>query len=65
MVWGVTNPESANTRLEAYDGETGEVLFAGGGAAELMPSVHHFQTPIVANGRVFVAGHDRLHAFKP
>lgn len=65
MVWVVTNPETANARLEAYDGETGDVIFDGGAGADLMASVHHFQTPIVANGRVFVGGHDRLYAFKP
>lgn len=60
IVWVV-----AVDRLLAYDGETGAEVFTGGGPAELLPDVHYFQAPIVANGRIFVAGHSRLYAFKP
>ena len=61
IVWtvgaGYTN------QLHGYDGETGEMLFTGGGPAEHMGNVRHFQTPIVVNGRIFVAGDDQLYAF--
>jgi hypothetical protein len=42
---------------------TGEVLFAGGGQDERMGLVGRFQTPIVVNGRIFVAADDKLYAF--
>jgi hypothetical protein len=36
----------ASNRLHAFDGEAGEVLFAGGGPEEQMSRVQNFQTPI-------------------
>jgi outer membrane protein assembly factor BamB len=53
----------ASNRLHAFDGETGEVLFEGGGQDEQMSRVQNFQTPIVVNGRLFVAANDRIYAF--
>lgn len=61
VVW-VVGAES-NNRLRAFNGTTGEVLFAGGGPDERMSLVRRFQTPIVVNGRIFVAADDRLYAF--
>jgi hypothetical protein len=61
VVWTVGG-ESSN-RLHAFDGETGSVLFDGGTEAEQMTLVHHFQTPIAVNGRIFVAADDQLYAF--
>jgi len=61
IVW-TAGAESSN-RLHAFDGETGEVLYAGGGASELMSTVRRFSTPIAVNGRIFVAADNRLYAF--
>ena len=61
VVW-TAGSESSN-RLHAYNGVTGEVLFAGGGQAEQMRTVRRFQTPIAVNGRIFVAADDGLYAF--
>lgn len=61
IVWTVGS-EGSN-RLHAFNGETGEVLFGGGGKDEQMTLVRRFQTPIVVNGRIFVAGDNRLYAF--
>jgi hypothetical protein len=61
VVWTVGS-ESSN-RLRAYNGETGEVLFSGGGAQEQMGLVRRFQTPIAADGRIFVAADNELVAF--
>jgi hypothetical protein len=61
VVWSVGS-ESSN-RLHGFNGATGEVLFAGGGGEERMGLVRRFQTPIVVNGRIFVAGEDALYAF--
>jgi outer membrane protein assembly factor BamB len=61
IVWTVGT--GASNRLHAFDGETGEVLFAGGGQDEQMSRAQNFQTPIVVNGRLFVAANDRVYAF--
>jgi hypothetical protein len=61
VVWTVGS-EGTN-RLHAFNGGTGEVLFAGGGQDEQMSLVRRFQTPIAVNGRIFVAADDRLYAF--
>jgi hypothetical protein len=49
--------------LHAFHGETGAVLFAGGGEAEQMSFVRRFQTPIAVHGRLFVAADNELYAF--
>jgi hypothetical protein len=61
VVW-VVGAEGDNL-LHAFNGETGEGLFSGGGPAEQMTFVRRFQTPIAAGGRLIVAGDDRLYAF--
>ena len=61
VVWTVGS-ESSN-RLHAFDGETGELLFAGGGPSEQMSLVRRFATPIAVDGRIFVAADDQLYAF--
>lgn len=61
VVWTVGS-ESSN-RLHAYDGDTGDVLFAGGGPNEAMTLVRRFQTPIAVDGRIFVAADNQLYAF--
>ena len=50
-------------RLHGYDGDTGAVIFAGGGAGDAMASTSRFITPIVAKGRLFVAADGQLYAF--
>jgi outer membrane protein assembly factor BamB len=59
LVWIVGNDD----KLYALDGDTGASVFDGGASA--MSTVQKFQTPIVANGRVFVAANDRVYAFTP
>jgi hypothetical protein len=63
IVWRVS--AETDNKLYGYDGETGNVIFDGGGRDERMRSVRRFQAPIVANGRLFVAGDDELYAFAP
>ncbi len=63
IVWSVG--AEGDNRLRGFDGDTGQVLFAGGGSLEAMGNVRRFQTPIVAKGRIFVAADDRVYAFKP
>ncbi len=61
VVW--TTGAFDSNRLHGFDGETGEVIFDGGGEAEQMTDMGHLQTPIAVNGRIFVAAHDQLYAF--
>jgi outer membrane protein assembly factor BamB len=61
IVWTI-GAEFTN-QLHAYDGETGELLYSGGGPDEHMGNVRHFQCPIVVDGRIFVAADDQLWAF--
>jgi hypothetical protein len=61
IVW--TAGADFTDRLHAFNGETGEVLFSGGGPDEQMSPIRHFQTPIAVNGRIFVAADNELFAF--
>lgn len=59
IVW-IVGAEGDN-RLHAFRGDNGKVVFDG--RATNMGSVAHFQTPIAANGRIYVAGEGRVYAF--
>jgi len=61
VVWAV-GTETTN-RLLAFNGETGEILFSGGGPDEQMTFVRRFQTPIAVNGRIIVVADDKLFVF--
>jgi outer membrane protein assembly factor BamB len=52
-------------RLHAYDGDTGAVVYAGGGANEMMASTRSYSTTgIAARGRIYVAADNKVYAFK-
>ena len=61
IVWAVG--AESDQRLHGFDGDTGAVVFAGGGAGDAMASTSRFITPIVAKGRIFVAADGQLYAF--
>ncbi|HSS01990.1 MAG TPA: hypothetical protein VLM79_33255, partial [Kofleriaceae bacterium] len=61
IVWVVG--AEGDERLHGYDGDTGAVVFAGGGAGDAMASTSRFNTPIVVKGRMFVAADGQLYAF--
>jgi hypothetical protein len=61
IVWVVG--AEGDERLHGYDGDTGAVVFAGGGAGDAMASTSRFNTPIVVKGRIFVAADGQLYAF--
>jgi hypothetical protein len=67
IVWVVgteTNGFPGDQRLHGYDGDTGDVVYAGGGANELMAGTHSYSTTgIVARGRIYVAGDNKVYAF--
>jgi hypothetical protein len=47
-------------RRAAWDLQTGRIVFGGGSAADKIPNVRRFATVIAADGRVVVAGDDRV-----
>jgi hypothetical protein len=59
MVWTIGN----DNKLRALDANTGTAVFNGG--ADTMSAVANFQTPIIANGRIFVAANAQVYAYKP
>lgn len=59
VVWGT----GSDNRLHGFDGRTGAVVYAGGGANELMSGVERFNTGIAARGRIYVANDNRVYAF--
>jgi outer membrane protein assembly factor BamB len=61
VVWIVGN----DNKLYGLDGDTGKSIFAGGTNTDTMSSVQKFETPIIANGRVFVAADNQVYAFTP
>ena len=69
IVWVVGTGDSSGSggdqRLHGYDGDTGAVVYGGGGANELMAGTHTCSTTgIVARGRIYVAGDNKVYAFK-
>jgi hypothetical protein len=61
IVWAVG--AEGDDRLHAFRGDTGEEMRIGSGAANRMAGLRHFATILVAAGRMYVAGDDRIFAF--
>lgn len=53
----------SDSRLHGYDADTGAVIFAGGGPGDALAEINRFQTPIVAKGRIYVAGANEVAVF--
>jgi PQQ enzyme repeat len=68
IVWVVGTEDHSSPgdqRLHGYDGATGTVVYAGGGANEVMAGTHSYSTTgIVARGRIYVAGDNKVFAFR-
>jgi hypothetical protein len=69
IVWvvGTEDPHDStgDQRLHGYDGETGAVVYDGGGPNELMAGTHRYNTTgIAARGRMYVAGDNKVYAFE-
>jgi len=62
IVWvaGVQGDE----RLHGYDGDTGAVIYAGGGTNELMTGTRQWNTGIAARGHIYFGADNRIYAFK-
>lgn len=68
LVWIIgteSNDSGSEGHLHAVNADTGEVVWDGGGDADMMGNVRRFEAPIAAHGRVFVAGDDAVYAFTP
>ncbi len=63
VVWVVGTEPAGDQRLHGYDGNTGNVVYAGGGANELMAGAKRFNTGIAARGRIYVANDNKVYAF--
>jgi hypothetical protein len=68
IVWVVGTDERGNhpgdQRLHGYDGDTGAVVFDGGGPNELMAGTWSYSTTgIAVRGRIYVAGNNKVYAF--
>src|SRR6266568_2223461 len=64
IVWYAATTSSGDQRLHAYDGDTGAVIYAGGGANELMSGTRQWNTGMVARGRIYFGADNRIYAFK-
>jgi PQQ enzyme repeat len=55
---------SGDQRLHGYDGDTGAVIYAGGGTNELMTGTRQWNTGIAARGSIYVANDNKVYKFK-
>ncbi len=62
IVW-VVGAEGSQ-RLHGYNGDTGAVIYSGGGTSELMTGTRRFNTGIAARGRIYVANNNKVYAFQ-
>ena len=61
IVWSVG--AEGDNRLHGFDGDTGQIIFAGGGSGDVIGLVRRFHTPILAGGRIYVAADGVVKAF--
>jgi hypothetical protein len=61
IVWGIGSEGSQ--RLQGFNATNGAIIFAGGGANELMAGTRRFNTAIAARGRIYVANDNKVYAF--
>src|SRR5438034_2451176 len=51
-------------RLQGYNGDTGAVIYTGGGANELMSGTRQWNTGMVARGRIYFGADNKVYAFR-
>lgn len=57
LVWSIGTSDG---RLRAFHGDTGQLLYT---STDTMSGLHGFMTPILAKGRIFIAGDNRVYAY--
>src|SRR5438094_2588487 len=55
---------AGDQRLHGYDGDTGAVIYAGGGSNELMTGTRQWNTGIATRGHVYFGADNKVYAFK-
>jgi PQQ enzyme repeat len=60
IVWAA----GSDGRLRGYNGETGGLVYGGGGANELMSGIRSYNTGIVARGHIYYAADNKVYSFK-
>jgi hypothetical protein len=63
IVWVVGADQGGDHRLHGYDGDTGDVVYAGGGADELMTGTRKWNSGMVARGSIYVANDNKVYKF--
>jgi hypothetical protein len=64
IVWVVGTGGGGDQRLHGYDGDTGAVVYAGGGANELMAGTHSYSTTgIAVRSRIYIGTDNKVYAF--
>jgi len=62
IVWVVG--AQGDQRLHGYNGDTGAVVYAGGGANELMTGTRKWNSGMVARGSIYIANDNKVYAFR-
>ena len=62
IVWAA-NSGNGDQRVRGFNGDTGAVVYAGGGPNERMNGTSKWNTGIVARGRMYFAGTNKVYAF--
>ena len=63
IVWAA-NSGNGDQRVRGFNGDTGAVVYAGGGPNALMNRTSKWNTGIVARGRIYFAGTNKVYAFE-
>jgi len=63
IVWVAGTGNGGDQRLHGYDGDTGAVIYAGGGVNELMTGTQQWNAGIAVRGRIYFAADDKIYAF--
>jgi hypothetical protein len=63
IVWVVGADVGGDQRLHGFDGDTGNVVYAGGGPDELLSGSRRFNTGIAARGRIYLANDYKVYSF--
>jgi PQQ enzyme-like repeat protein len=61
IVWSVG--AEGDNRLHGFDGDTGQIVYAGGGSGDVIGLVRRYHTPILAGGRIYIAADGVVKAF--
>jgi hypothetical protein len=61
IVWVVGS--EGDQRLHGYDGDTGNVVFGGGGTNELMTGTRRYNTGIAVHGRIYLTSDNKVYSF--